>query len=125
MKKKTVILGVSILTGVISSLFLRKERKDKQNNERRQQFIGQWVYTTNTKEIVELVISPEYTLIVNGNFQPVTLVELSPQKLVLLDSFGYHLLFSQENNELFFYDEAEDRRYLLTKVTGTSSLLLH
>ena len=37
MKKRSILIGLSLATGVVSSLLLRKE---KQKNENRQNFIG-------------------------------------------------------------------------------------
>ena len=46
MKKRSILIGLSLATGVVSSLLLRKE---KQKNENRQNFIGNWRFTSKTK----------------------------------------------------------------------------
>ena len=112
MKKRSLLIGLSLATGVVSSLLLRKE---KQKNENRQNFIGNWRFTSKTKEDVILEIANSLTI--EGKPLPVSIVELTPTRLVLLDTFGYHLVLEQKGSVITLYDEAEDCHYSLTKIT--------
>lgn len=112
MKKYSILLGASLLTGLLGSLLLRKE---KQSIGVQKSFIGTWAYTSLTGELVSLAISSDYELEINRQKQKTSMVELTPERLVLLDSMGYQLLFEQKDGHTVFYDEADDRKYLLTK----------
>ncbi|OTN77002.1 hypothetical protein A5886_002082 [Enterococcus sp. 8G7_MSG3316] len=112
MKKKSLLIGLSLATGFVSSLLLRKE---KQKHEIRQNFIGKWQFTSKMKEPIIVEIGADYTLSIEEKTIPTTIVELSPTRLVLLDSFGYHLVFEQKGAVITLYDEAEDTHYSLKK----------
>lgn len=112
MKKRSILIGLSLATGVVSSLLLRKE---KQKNENRQNFIGNWRFTSKTKEDVTLEIANDYSLTIEGKPLTASIVELTPTRLVLLDTFGYHLVLEQKGSVITLYDEAEDCHYSLTK----------
>jgi len=55
-------------------------------------------------------------LTIEGKPLPVSIVELTPMRLVLLDTFGYHLVLEQKGSVITLYDEAEDCHYSLTKI---------
>lgn len=114
MKKRSILIGLSLATGVVSSLLLRKE---KQKNENRQNFIGNWRFTSKTKEDVTIEIANDYSLTIEGKPLTASIVELTPMRLVLLDTFGYHLVLEQKGSVITLYDEAEDCHYSLTKIT--------
>lgn len=113
MKKRSLLIGLSLLTGVASSLILRKE---KQKTEPRQQFVGKWQFTSKMKDTVSIEITEEHSLIIDGKHSPTVIVELPPSRLVLLDSLGYHLIIEQKDQRFTLYDEAEDWQYPLTKI---------
>ena len=69
-----------------------------------------------TKEDVILEIANDYSLTIEGKPLPVSIVELTPMRLVLLDTFGYHLVLEQKGSVITLYDEAEDCHYSLTKI---------
>ncbi|WP_430609551.1 DUF4828 domain-containing protein [Enterococcus sp. DIV0876] len=112
MKKKSLLIGLSLATGFVSSILLKKE---KQKQEIRQNFIGKWQFTSKMKEPIIVEIGADYTLSIEEKVVPTTIVELSPMRLVLLDSFGYHLIFEQKGAVITLYDEAEDTHYSLKK----------
>lgn len=111
-KKKSLLIGLSLATGFVSSILLKKE---KQKQEIRQNFIGKWQFTSKVKEPIIVEIGADYTLSIEEKVVPTTIVELSPMRLVLLDSFGYHLIFEQKGAVITLYDEAEDTHYSLKK----------
>lgn len=112
-KKRSLLIGLSLLTGVASSLILRKE---KQKTEPRQQFVGKWQFTSKMKDTVSIEITEEHSLTIDGKHSPTVIVELTPSRLVLLDSLGYHLIIEQKDQRFTLYDEAEDWQYPLTKI---------
>ena len=61
-------------------------------------------------------IANDYSLTIEGKPLPVSIVELTPMRLVLLDTFGYHLVLEQKGSVITLYDEAEDCHYSLTKI---------
>jgi hypothetical protein len=111
-RKRSVLIGLSLLTGVASSLLLRKEKQ----KEPRPQFVGKWQFTSKMKDIVSVEITNEHSLLIDGKQSPTVIVELTPSRLVLLDSLGYHLIIKQEEQGFTLYDEAEDCQYPLIKV---------
>lgn len=80
-KKRSLLIGLSLLTGVASSLILRKE---KQKTEPRQQFVGKWQFTSKMKDTVSIEITEEHSLTIDGKHSPTVIVELTPSRLVLL-----------------------------------------
>jgi hypothetical protein len=112
-KKRSLLIGLSLLTGIASSLILRKER---QKIEPRQQYVGKWQFTSKTKDTLSIEITSEHSLLINGKLSPTVIVELTPSRLVLLDALGYHLIIEQKDQHFTLYDEAEDCYYLLTKI---------
>ncbi len=68
------------------------------------------------KEDVTLEIANDYSLTIEGKPLTASIVELTPTRLVLLDTFGYHLVLEQKGSVITLYDEAEDCHYSLTKI---------
>jgi len=112
-KKKSLLIGLSLATGFVSSILLKKE---KQKQEIRQNFIGKWQFTLKMNKPVIVDITADYTLLIEEKLIPTTIVELTPTRLVLLDTFGYHLIFEQKGAVITLYDEAEDTHYSLKKM---------
>lgn len=111
-KKLPVVLGLSLLTGLVGSLVVKRTSKTEENY---QTFVGEWVYYPFAKRPpLTLTVTKDYHLIIGKRQEAATLVELTPDRLVLLDHLGYHLVFDKRDDEVFFYDETADREFLLT-----------
>lgn len=111
-KKLPVVLGLSLLTGLVGSIVVKRTSKTEENY---QTFVGDWAYYPFTnRPALGLTVTKTYQLIIGKRQEAATLVELTPDRLVLLDHLGYHLVFEKRENEIYFYDETADREFLLT-----------
>lgn len=99
-KNLPLMLGISLLAGLIGTIFWHK------NEHEPKAFVGSWFYQTPLEK-VHFTIDENWNL--TRNRQPVktTLVELTPERLILLDEMGYKLTFLLKNDQLSFYDETE------------------
>lgn len=95
-----LLLGISILTGLVGTIFWHK------NKQQPSVFIGSWFYQTPLEK-VHFTINDNWQL--TRNLKPIqtTLVELTPEHLILLDELGYKLTFVLKDGRLHFYDETE------------------
>lgn len=73
-------------------------KKRKAKTEPRQQFVGKWQFTSKMKDTVSIEITEEHSLTIDGKHSPTVIVELTPSRLVLLDSLGYHLIIEQRTS---------------------------
>ncbi|MDM8213512.1 DUF4828 domain-containing protein [Enterococcus hirae] len=65
-----------------------------------------------------LEIKPPDLILVNQQVCVKRLLELTPQEIIFLDSFGYLVALKAENGRLLsMYDEANDVTYSLTKLS--------
>lgn len=117
-KHWSLVLGFSLMAGVASSLLLRKNKQDTsdhiplQNN-----YQGTWWYIDQQHQVQHsLKISADFSLQIDGRDFPNELLELSPERLVLRDQYGYHLIINcHKQQPIEFYDEANDCTYHLEK----------
>lgn len=116
-KRWPVFIGLSVAVGVVSSLFIKKQQEDKQVQREKliQLYAGRWWFVDQLQKVQHtLEITSELSLIIDGRTVKVDLMELSEERLVLRDEYGYHIIFSQPKTEpLKFYDEANDQSYTL------------
>lgn len=112
MKRKIPwLIGLSVVTGLAGSLLVRK---NQQNRDESGSFIGSWHYQLpHNQRLIHVTVTPEYQLQINGRPASDTVVELTPDRLVFLDTMGYHLIFERQDEDLMFYDETEDRSFPL------------
>lgn len=118
MKKRfPILLGISVITGVVSSLVVRHKKQPITNYYH--DYVGTWRYQKNNRQ-PEVVVSvtPEYQLLFQDRPEPIAIVELSPHRLVFLDKMGYHIIFEKKGDKLTFYDETDGTSYLLTPITA-------
>ena len=113
MKKKIFLITASIATGVIGSIILKKSKKT--SNDKNDTFIGSWTYLRRNCDEVTLTVTPEFQLLIRGKNQPVSILQITTNRLVFLDQMGYEITFEQQDNRFYFYDEAEDSSYELLK----------
>ncbi|MDT2809360.1 DUF4828 domain-containing protein [Enterococcus asini] len=116
MKKRVpIFLGLSLLTGAIGSIVLK--RRQPAVKDYYKQYVGQWAYQKNSHQRpVMITVTPEYKLLFQDRQEPVSIVELSPQRLVFLDRLGYSIIFEYKGEQLTFYDETEGTSYPLNSV---------
>lgn len=119
MKKRVpLFLGISLVTGAIGSLILK--RRQPAVKDYYKQYVGQWVYQKRPgQRPVTITVTSEYKLLFQDRQEPVSIVELSPQRLVFLDHLGYSIIFEHKCGELTFYDETEGHSYPLTRFDKT------
>lgn len=117
-KHWSVFLGLSVVAGVASSLLLRKNKKISTNQLSLQQnYQGTWWFIDQQHKVQHsLEILPDFTIKIDDRLFPNELLELTTERLVLRDQYGYHLVINCRNLEPFdFYDEANDSTYILEK----------
>ncbi|BCA85409.1 DUF4828 domain-containing protein [Enterococcus saigonensis] len=95
-----LLLGLSLLTGLAGTIFWHKNKRQPSA------FIGSWFYQTPLEE-VHFTINEDWQLTKNSKPIKTTLVELTPERLILLDEMGYTLTFLLKDGRLHFYDETE------------------
>ena len=121
-KHWSLLVGLSVVVGVASSLLIKKE-KDKSEASLaslKKLYAGKWWFVDQQNKVQHnLDISEDLALLLDGrNFKP-KLLEITPEKLVLQDDYGYLLVFSQpQATKITFYDEANDQTYLLEAKKG-------
>lgn len=130
MKKRwSFLLGASVLTGIASS-FLLKQTKDKQDSylsaaDLIKIFQGQWWFVDKRKSTQhQLIIDEELTIKIDDRAVEYTLIEWTTKRLVVQDSFGFHLIIETKDNVPHtLYDEADDSTYLLEKIVPMTDIL--
>ena len=95
-----LLLGLSLVTGIGGTIILHKNKREPAV------FIGSWFYQTPLEK-VHFTIDEKWHLTRNSRPVKTVLVELTPERLVLLDAMGYKLTFLLKEGQLYFYDETE------------------
>ena len=111
MKRKVLFLSASLLAGLVGSAVLHRQKKMQSDNI----FSGNWYYHRANKGKVAVTVTPSLDLYIQKKQQPVTIIEQTPHRLAFLDSMGYRIIFEAKEQQLFFYDETEDKTFPLTK----------
>jgi len=113
------LVGASILAG---SLLLKKKQapiKIPSTEDLQEIYIGEWFFVDpakGTKHILE--IQPTFALAVDGKKIQAQLIELTTQRFVVQDEFGYHLIIHCQNGKpANLYDEADEHTYPLIAAT--------
>lgn len=123
MKKNwSFLLGASLITGVIGSVFLKKKVK-KQATELPEQTLyqsynGNWWFVNRQKATQHtLKIEENLSISIDGKKLCYALIELTNDRLVIQDEFGYHLIVQSEHKKpIALYDEADDITYPLESI---------
>lgn len=111
-KRLSLFIGASLL-GLAGSLVLRKKRP-LSSSEDYSLFIGEWRFYDKSKELHTLSVKDDYSIVIDKQPTKTILVELSMNRLVFQDEYGYHLIIETKNDQpTYFYDEADDERYQL------------
>lgn len=116
-KHWSVFLGLSVVAGVASSLLLRKNKKSANQLTLQQHYQGSWWFIDQHHKVQHsLDISADLSVKIDDHLFPAELLELTTERLVLRDQYGYHLIINcRELMPYDFYDEANDMTYLLEK----------
>ncbi|WP_368252061.1 DUF4828 domain-containing protein [Enterococcus sp. 2201sp1_2201st1_B8_2201SCRN_220225] len=116
MKKRfPLLLGLSLVTGAIGSFVVK--RRQPVVKDYYKDYIGQWAYQKSSQHRpVTITVTPEYKLLFQDQVEPVSIVELSPQRLVFLDRLGYSIIFERKGGQLSFFDETEGHSYPLSRI---------
>lgn len=121
MSKKNwpVILGVSVLASVAGSLFF-KGKKEKISEDKlinlENFYKGKWWFIDEHKKIQhQFEIQENFQVVIDGKSITGTIIELSKNKLVIRDQYGYHLIVTTDTlKPVSLYDEADDSTYPLS-----------
>lgn len=107
-KKISIALGVALVAGVLSLL----AKKDKPISFA--DHSGKWWFINRQKGIQHsLEVRADGTVLIDQRPLRYQLIELTPQRLVLQDSYGYHLILTKQPEHYTFYDEADDHTFEL------------
>lgn len=79
-------------------------------------FSGNWKFIDeNNSRVHHLHINPDLSISLDGRSLPGSVLNLSENELVFLDTYGYHLRVDAiDQHPISVYDEADDRVYQLT-----------
>ncbi|MGC6767181.1 DUF4828 domain-containing protein [Enterococcus sp. LJL128] len=129
MKKHwSFLLGASVVTGLASSLLFKNKKKKQEASQTASDLItlfqGKWWFINQGKATQhQLAIDEKLNIMIDGKPVTYSLVEWNIQRLVVQDTYGFHLIVETRNNQPYtLYDEADDRTYLLEKVTSMEKL---
>lgn len=123
MKKNwSFLLGASLITGVVGSVFLKNKAK-KQASDRSElnlyeSYKGNWWFVNRQKATQHtLKIEENLSILIDGKKLRYSLIELTKDRLVVQDEFGYHLIIQLEQAKpIALYDEADDATYPLEMI---------
>ncbi|WP_173021224.1 DUF4828 domain-containing protein [Secundilactobacillus folii] len=101
---------------VRSSRHSSRHQKKKQSSESSPMiFIGSWkLRHSETARTHSLVIGPDLTINIDHRTIPAQVVSMAPDKLVLLDHYGYHITITADDEApVKMFDEADDVVYYI------------
>lgn len=115
------VVGLSLLTGLAGSSLFRK-RDERLNQQEIEQllhnYVGSWWFIEEVKHVQHrLKIDEKLNLHLDGRLLQGSLQELTKNKLVFQDQYGYHLaIHCLQNSPVELYDEADDKTYQLLPI---------
>ena len=128
MKKNwSILLGASLVTGIVGSIFLknnsRKKPKELSEQTLYQSYKGNWWFVNRQKSTQHtLKIRENLSILIDDKQIDYVLLELTKERLVIQDEFGYHLIINSEHEKpITLYDEADDISYLLDVIVSFDS----
>ncbi|WP_414841960.1 DUF4828 domain-containing protein [Enterococcus saccharolyticus] len=111
MNARVLLLGISLVTGIVGSTLIRRK---KTTDSKQHPFVGSWVYLRqNKKGKVYVTVTTDLQLYIQNKLQPTTVLDYSTERLALIDSMGYHIVFEKKDEHVNFYDETEDTSFPL------------
>lgn len=120
-KKLSTFVGLSVLAGVagIGSFLFKKDGKKNEEADKSklaQFYTGSYYYFNHEKQTrYTIKVTTDLQLIFNDKKMKTKVMEISEQKLVLCDQYGYQIIFYLENQGVTkLYDEADNKTYLLS-----------
>ena len=130
MKKRwSFLLGVSVLTGIASSLLVKKGKSTQEAiltpSDLLTIYQGQWWFVDTRKATQhQLSIDEELQIRIDEKFLEYTIIEWTAKRLVVQDTFGFHLIIeTKDDTPHTLYDEADDRTYTLEKVLPIDEII--
>lgn len=115
MKKRFYLLGISLLTGALGSLAIRKTQQKKLKNglpDDLSAYCGTWTFQDKHEIPHQLTVTPDFSFAIDNKKLDTALIDLSKEQLVVRDQYGFHLAMAFDPDPVL-YDEAEDRYFLL------------
>ncbi len=111
MGARMLLLGTSLVTSIVGSTLIRRRKKpDNKLNS----FVGNWVYyRRNQTGQVYVTVTDDLQLYIQNKLQPTTVIDCTAERLTLIDSMGYHIVFEQKDKHIAFYDETEGTSFQL------------
>ncbi|MHC5372645.1 DUF4828 domain-containing protein [Enterococcus sp. LJL120] len=108
-KKWPLVLGASLLTGLVGlATFPKKAPKTK--DDVLNSYVGNWQFNDHRKQTHSLKIESTFSITIDDKLLKAVLIELTKEKLVLRDEYGYHIVVQLlGDGQATLYDEAEDR----------------
>lgn len=112
-----MLLGASLFTGLVGSFALKKNRQDTQEDYTLK-YVGEWeFFDADKKTAHRLTIQPSLAISIDRQEIKVSLIELTKNRLVLQDEYGYHLIVqTNDDQNATLYDEADDNHHPLYAV---------
>lgn len=122
-KHLSLFVGLSVAVGLASSLLIKKKRQTHPSKDNLQKlYQGNWSFYDRHQRVKHtLNILTDLSVLLDNNLLVNELLELTADKMVVRDPYGYHLVFKPEEDVLDFYDEANDCHYQLTKNNDSPS----
>lgn len=105
-KKWPFVLSASAAS-VLAGVFLHKKTQQEDHTAL---YVGTWTFRYPGKDqIHKIEIFDDLAITVDGKSVAYQLIELSADKFVIQDQFGYHLILSTKDGLPYeLYDEADD-----------------
>lgn len=123
------LLGASLLTGLAGSIFFKQKHDTPQSDlpatTLDKIYTGSWWFVNKFKATQHVLeIDEKLAITIDGKALHYFLIELTPQRLVAQDEFGYHLIVqcNHDTTPTSLYDEADDCTYLLEPVLSMDEL---
>ena len=116
-KRWPLFVGLSVAVGVVSSVFYKKQQARSQETlaALKKIYAGQWWFIDQRQHVQHtLALDSDLALAIDDRLFEIELLELTAERLILRDKYGYLLIFTPlKTAQLSFYDEANDQTYLL------------
>lgn len=112
MKKRILYFLLAGMATVAGKKILDRN-KQQVSFDHLNKYCGQWTFTDKNQTSHELTITSDYSFLLDNRSLGTVLVEVTPEKLIVRDQYGFYLTFSY--SDMLLYDEANDATYLISK----------
>lgn len=117
MKKRIIYILLAGIATLAGKKVLDHKKKEAQVDHLNK-YCGTWSFTDTSQTHHELTIHSDYSFWLDDRSLGTLLVEVTSEKLIVRDQYGFYLTFSY--NDMLLYDEANDSAYLLSKKSRLS-----